>query len=199
MIRKMSNPAMAEDKSAGIQQLEDLPLPVAACPLSPDQPCDIISVAAENKSPKSIHNVQCKAWKFLYVVHCTTVSQPAFEIYLSKMLNMNRPKNITYMAVMYDIRQMPRKSNQANVTIEGFVQGRLYASTLKKWLDFEWSPVWGGLCRDPEFHDFCEASLPYRSFTAFGELRNKFRKNTHKLKVKTLYTEIRNPCEDVML
>ena len=154
MIRKMSNPAMAEDKSAGIQQLEDIPLPVAACPLSPDQPCKIISVAAENKSLKSIHNVQCKAWKFLYVAHCTTVSQPAFEIYLSEMLNMNRPKNITYMAVMYDIRQMPRKSNQANVTIEGFLQGRLYASTLKKWLDFEWSPVWGGLCRDPEFHDF---------------------------------------------
>ena len=87
------------------------------------------------------------------------------------MLETNRPKQITYLVVRYDARQLPQDLKPMQVTIQGFLQGRQLASTLRKWHNFDWSPVQGGLCGDLEFEDFRETAFPYIPVTVFGTLR----------------------------
>ena len=70
---------------------------------------------------------------------------------------------------------MPQDQNldqkPTQIAIQVFLQGRLYASTLRKWNNFNWSPVQGGLCGDLEFESFRETAFPYISVTVFGTLR----------------------------
>jgi hypothetical protein len=66
---------------------------------------------------------------------------------------------------------MPQDSNLTKATVQGYLQGSMWYSTLKKWLNCEWNPVEGGLCGDLEFEDFREATFPYVTCRIFGTLR----------------------------
>ena len=145
--------------------------PVSSGSVCQDQSCNVICNAEPRKPPKQQLKVLCRAWKFRYVVPCTTNSPAAFEKNITTMLEINRPKNIIYLVVRYNALQLPQDLNPTKVTIQGFLQGKLYASTLRKWHNFEWSPVQGGLCGDLEFENFSEDKFPYVTVPVFGTLR----------------------------
>jgi hypothetical protein len=95
----------------------------------------------------------------------------AFEKNITTMLETKRPKQITYLVVRYDARQLPQDLTPTQISVQGFLQGRLWASTLRKWHNFDWSPVQGGLCGDLEFEGFRETTFPYITVTVVGTLR----------------------------
>jgi len=132
---------------------------------------NLLSSAVRRKPPKKAPSVLCKAWKFRCVVPCTTNLPAAFEKDITKMLETNRPKQIAYLVVRYNARQLPQDLKPMQVTIQGFLQGRQLASTLRKWHNFDWSPVQGGLCGDLEFEGFRETTFPYITVTVVGTLR----------------------------
>jgi len=144
---------------------------VTSSPNCQDQSCNVFSTAIRGKPRKKTPKVLCRAWKFRCVVPCTTNLPAAFEKDITKMLETNRPKQITYLVVRYDARQLPQDLKPMQVTIQGFLQGRLLASTLRKWHNFDWSPVQGGLCGDLEFEGFRETTFPYITVTVVGTLR----------------------------
>ena len=132
---------------------------------------NLLSSAVRRKPPKKAPSVLCKAWKFRCVVPCTTNLPAAFEKNITTMLETKRPKQITYLVVRYDARQLPQDLTPTQISVQGFLQGRLWASTLRKWHNFDWSPVQGGLCGDLEFEGFRETTFPYITVTVVGTLR----------------------------
>ena len=160
----MSNSASQDE----VDNTDNNTAPVSSGSVCQDQSCNVICNAEPRKPPKKQISVLCRAWKFRYVAPCTTNSPAAFEKNITTMLEINRPKNIIYLVVLYDARQLPQDLNPTKVTIQGFLQGKLWSSTLRKWNNFEWSPVQGGLCGDLEFENFSEAAFPYITVPVFG-------------------------------